>query len=176
MTMMRRIGALAMAAWLFGGGALAAKLGDPAPDFTAQGTGGEVKLSGLKGKWVVLYFYPKSFTPGCTRESCSLRDGHEALAGLKAVVLGVSIDDLDTQKKFKAEYKLPFELLADTDKAVSKAYDVLAPMGLFAVRRTFVIDPEGKIARIFESVSVGTHADDVKAELARLQAPKAPGN
>lgn len=165
-----------MAAWLFGGAASAAKLGDPAPDFTAQSTGGEVKLAGLKGKWVVLYFYPKSFTPGCTKESCSLRDGHGALTGLNAVVLGVSLDDLETQRRFKAEYKLPFELIADADKTVSKAYDVLAPMGLFAVRRTFVIDPEGKIARIFESVSVGTHADDVKAELAKLQAPKAPGN
>ena len=158
--------------WVLGTTALAAQVGQPAPDFKAQGTGGEVSLAGLKGKWVVLYFYPKSFTPGCTKESCSLRDGHQDLAGLNAVVLGVSIDDLETQRKFKAEHKLPFELLADTDKAVSKAYDVLAPMGLFAVRRTFIIDPKGTVAHVFESVSVTTHADDVKAELARLRAPK----
>lgn len=171
---MKRTGMMAMAALVFGGSALAAQVGQPAPDFKAQGTGGEVKLSDFKGKWVVLYFYPKSFTPGCTKESCSLRDGHEDLAGLKATVIGVSIDDLETQKKFKAEHKLPFELIADTDKAVSKAYDVLAPMGLFSVRRTFLIDPAGKLAHIFESVSTGTHAEDVKAELTKLQAPKAP--
>ncbi|MBM4155809.1 MAG: peroxiredoxin [Lentisphaerae bacterium] len=153
---------------------MAAKVGQPAPDFKAQGTGGEVTLAGLKGKWVVLYFYPKSFTPGCTKESCSLRDGHEGLTGLNAVVLGASIDDLETQKKFKAEYKLPFDLLADSDKSLARAFDVLAPLGLFAARRTFILDPAGAIAHVFDSVSVGTHADDVKAELTRLQAAAKP--
>lgn len=169
---MRRWAAMA-AVLLAGGAAAAAQVGQPAPDFKAQGTGGEVTLAGLKGKWVVLYFYPKSFTPGCTKESCSLRDGHEQLAGLNAVVLGASIDDLETQRKFKAEHKLPFELLADADKSLARAFDVLAPMGLFAVRRTFILDPAGKVAHVFESVNVGTHAEDVKAELTRLQAPAA---
>lgn len=165
---------LVTALMMFGGAALAAKVGQPAPDFKVQGTGGEVSLAALKGRWVVLYFYPKSFTPGCTKESCSLRDGHEALAGLNAVVLGASLDELETQRKFKAEHKLPFELLADTNKSLARAYDVLAPLGLFAVRRTFIIDPAGKIAHVFESVSVASHAEDVKAELARLQSPAAP--
>lgn len=166
--------AMVAAALVAGGTAMAAKVGQPAPDFKAQGTGGEVTLAGLKGKWVVLYFYPKSFTPGCTKESCSLRDGHEGLAGLNAVVLGASIDDLETQKKFKAEHKLPFDLLADSDKSLARAFDVLAPMGLFATRRTFILDPAGAIAHVFDSVSVGTHADDVKAELTRLQAAAKP--
>jgi len=166
--------AMVAAALVTGGAAMAAKVGQPAPDFKAQGTGGEVTLAGLKGKWVVLYFYPKSFTPGCTKESCSLRDGHEGLTGLNAVVLGASIDDLETQKKFKAEYKLPFDLLADSDKSLARAFDVLAPLGLFAARRTFILDPAGAIAHVFDSVSVGTHADDVKAELTRLQAAAKP--
>ena len=116
---MKRMVAM-VAGLMAGGAAMAAQVGQPAPDFKVQGTGGEVTLAGLKGKWVVLYFYPKSFTPGCTKESCSLRDGHDQLAGLNAVVLGASIDDLETQRKFKAEHKLPFELLADADKSLAK--------------------------------------------------------
>jgi peroxiredoxin Q/BCP len=151
------------------GTALAASVGDDAPAFEAETTGGTVKMSDYAGKWVVLYFYPKSFTPGCTKESCSLRDGMADLAALNAVVLGASVDDLETQTKFKAEYKLPFELIADKDKAVARAFNVLAPLGIFAVRRTFIVSPEGKIAHVFDQVSVGTHAEDVKAELQRLQ-------
>ena len=142
-----------------------------APDFSAASTGGgTVKLSDFKGKWVVLYFYPKAFTPGCTKETCSLRDGHAELAGLDAVVLGVSLDGLEKQKEFKAKYEAPFELIADSDKKVSEAYGVLAPMRLFAERRTFIISPEGKIAHIFEKVDVANHAAEVKAVPLKLRA------
>ena len=147
------------------------EVGAAAPDFSAASTGGgTVKLSDFKGKWVVLYFYPKAFTPGCTKETCSLRDGHAELAGLDAVVLGVSLDGLEKQKEFKAKYEAPFELIADSDKKVSEAYGVLAPMRLFAERRTFIISPEGKIAHIFEKVDVANHAAEVKAVLLKLRA------
>ncbi|MFN3265101.1 MAG: peroxiredoxin, partial [Aquificaceae bacterium] len=103
--------------------------------------GKTVNLSDYRGKWVVLYFFPKAFTPGCTAESCSLRDGFDGLRSLDAVVIGVSTDDLETQRKFKEKYALPFELIADSDKRVVKAYDVSGMFG-FAKRRTFIIDPK----------------------------------
>ncbi|MDZ4199089.1 MAG: peroxiredoxin [Kiritimatiellia bacterium] len=145
--------------------------GDAAPDFSAASTANAtVSLSGLKGKWVVLFFYPKSFTPGCTKQSCSLRDGYKDLLGKKAVVLGVSLDRLETQKKFKEEHKLPFDLLSDEDKAMATAYRVLGMGGLFARRVTFIIGPDGKIASILDRVNVDRHAQDVADELTRLQA------
>ena len=161
--------AATLAAALVGGAAQAVQVGDVAPAFDAAGTAGRVKLADLKGKWVVLYFYPRSFTPGCTKEACSLRDGHGDLTGLKAVVLGVSVDKVEKQKDFQAKYELPFELIADDDKAVSRAYGTLAPTGLFAARKTFIISPEGRIAAVISSVEVGAHAAQVKAELEKLQ-------
>ncbi len=148
--------------------------GDAAPSFVASSTGGPVKLEDLRGKWVVLMFYPKSFTPGCTKEVCSVRDAYEKLAARGVVVYGVSLDDLETQKKFKAAHQLPYELISDADKTMAKAYGVLAPMGLFAVRRTFVIAPDGRIAHVAESVSVATHGDDLLGVIEHLK-PKADG-
>ncbi|MCE9613583.1 MAG: peroxiredoxin [Lentisphaerae bacterium] len=141
-----------------------------APGFEAVSTGGgKATLADYRGKWLVLYFYPKSFTTGCTKEACSLRDGHQKLADMGAAILGVSRDDLATQQKFKAEYQLPFELLADTDKAMAKAYGVIGFGGLYQ-RRTFLIDPAGKLAHIFYGVTVNIHDEEVVDELRKLQA------
>lgn len=146
------------------------QVGDPAPDATVPSTDAKARrLSDLKGSWVVLYFYPKSFTPGCTAESCSLRDGHEALRKLGAVVLGVSVDALETQQNFKAKYSLPFELVSDSSKQMSKAFDTLGVGGLVAQRKTFIINPEGKIAYVFDKVDTGGHDKEVAAVLQKLQ-------
>lgn len=164
------VGLAAMAAARAG----AIGVGDAVPSMELASTGGPVDLAKLKGKWVVLFFYPKSFTPGCTKESCSVRDSYEKLVQWGAVVYGASLDDLQTQQKFKTAHNLPYELIADTEKKLAKAFDVLAPMGLFAARRTFIIGPEGKIAHVFDSVSVGTHGDDVASALEKLTAGAAP--
>lgn len=150
----------------------AVKTGEAAPDFTATSTKGEVKLSDYKGKWLVVYFYPKSFTGGCTKQSCSLRDGYEDIQKAGAEILGVSVDPVDTQKKFKEEHKLPFEIIADTDKKVTKAYDVLMVGGMMSSRYTFIINPEGKIAHVFDKVNTATHKDQVLETLKQLQAAK----
>ncbi len=163
---MRSIVAAAAAAAL---PAAAMKVGDPVSDTEFPSTGGPVNLATLKGRWVVLFFYPKAFTPGCTRESCSVRDAHAALAALDAIVFGVSVDDLETQKKFKAAHGLPYELIADPEKKLSAAFGVLAPMGLFAARRTFIIGPDGRVAHVFGSVSVSTHGEDIRAALEKLR-------
>jgi thioredoxin-dependent peroxiredoxin len=149
------------------------QIGDPVPDVSAPSTDGKtVKLSDLKGAWVVVYFFPKSFTPGCTAESCALRNGYEEIQKLGAVIFGVSMDDPNLQKKFKAEYHLPFELLSDSMKEVSKAFDSVGASGLVAARKTFIISPEGKIAYIFDKVNTGTHDQEVLAELKSLKAQK----
>ena len=151
--------------------AVALQVGDALPPASATSTAGDVvSLESLKDQWTVLYFYPKSFTPGCTKQACSMRDGYAGFAGLKAVVYGVSVDDLDTQKKFKAEYQLPFELLADEKKEIAKAFDVLGLGNFLAQRKTFIINPEGKLAARIDSIDVTKHDQQVKDELARLQA------
>ena len=155
----------------FGAGA-AVKQGEAAPDFSATSTKGEAKLADYKGKWLVVYFYPKSFTGGCTKESCSLRDGYGDIQKTGAEILGVSCDDLEKQKKFKEEYKLPFELIADTDKKVTKAYDVLMVGGMMSARYTFIINPDGKIAHVFDKVNTASHKDEVLEQLQKLQAAK----
>lgn len=149
------------------------QVGDPAPDVSAPSTSGEtLKLSSLTGSWVVVYFYPKAFTPGCTAESCALRDGYAAIEKLGAVILGVSLDSLETQKRFKAEHNMPFELLSDSQKDVAKAFDSLGLGGLVASRKTFIINPAGKIAYIFDKVSTATHNQEVLEVLKKLQGEK----
>ncbi|OGV68982.1 MAG: peroxiredoxin [Lentisphaerae bacterium RIFOXYA12_FULL_48_11] len=144
-------------------------VGAEAPDFSAKATGSRtIKLSELKGKWIVLYFYPKADTPGCTKESCSLRDGYDAIKAAGAVILGVSLDSVENQEKFKSKYTFQFDLLSDSDKKISKAYGVLAVGGLFSQRKTFIIRPDGKIAYIFEKVDVGRHNEEVLAVLENL--------
>lgn len=161
------LGVLASKAW-------GLQVGDPAPDISVPSTSGkDVKLSNLKGSWIVLYFYPKAFTPGCTAETCSLRDGYSEIQKLGATILGVSLDNLATQIDFKTKYHLPFDLLSDSKKEMAKAFGSLGLAGLMAQRKTFLIDPEGKIAFIFEKVNPRGHDKEVAETLKKLQ-PKAP--
>jgi peroxiredoxin Q/BCP len=144
------------------------KVGQKAPDFTLADDGGQkVKLSDFKGKKVVLYFYPKDDTPGCTKEACSFRDGFDAIKSRGAVVLGVSADSVDSHKKFKSKFELNFPLLADPDKKMIESYGVWKEKSMYGKkymgieRTTFVIDPQGKISHIFPKVKVAEHYDEV---------------
>jgi peroxiredoxin Q/BCP len=144
--------------------------GSPAPEFTLQSAdGNSVSLSSLRGKKVVLYFYPKDMTPGCTQESCDFRDRHAALEAAGAVVLGISPDSPKSHSKFATKYELPFTLLADEDNAVAMAYGVWKEKSLYGrkfmgiERTTFLIDENGRIARIWPKVKVAGHGDEVLA-------------
>jgi thioredoxin-dependent peroxiredoxin len=143
-------------------------VGDKAPAFSLEDQSGEtVKLSDFKGKKVVLYFYPKDDTPGCTREACAFRDEHSALLKAGAVVLGVSPDSEATHAKFAGKYKLPFPLLADPDHAVSERYGAWGEKSLYGrkfmgiQRSTFLIDGSGKVSRVWPKVKVDGHVDQV---------------
>lgn len=126
--------------------------GEPAPDFTLpDGEGNSVSLAALRGQTVVLYFYPKDDTPGCTAEACSFRDNYAAITQLDAEVLGISSDSQSSHKGFAEKYHLPFPLLSDAGGAVRKAYKVPATLGLLPGRVTYVIDRHGVIRRIFTS-------------------------
>jgi peroxiredoxin Q/BCP len=147
--------------------------GDQAPDFTLQSDAGtDVTLSSLRGHPVVLYFYPKDDTPGCTTQACGIRDAWSEFERAGAVVLGVSPDSERSHAKFRDKYDLPFTLLADTDHSVAEKYGVWREKSYlgktyFGVNRsTFVIDDDGKIKKVFEKVKPATHADDVLAALA----------
>ncbi|HVE57744.1 MAG TPA: thioredoxin-dependent thiol peroxidase [Pyrinomonadaceae bacterium] len=144
------------------------KEGDSAPDFGAKNQDGElVKLADFKGKRVVLYFYPKDDTPGCTKEACSLRDSFDVFEEKGIKVLGVSNDDEKSHQKFISKYSLPFDLLADTDKKLVNDYEVYGEKNMYGKkymginRTTFLIDEDGKIAKIFKKVKVDEHAGEV---------------
>ncbi len=146
--------------------------GDKAPDFSLKNDSDEVvKLSSYKGKKVVLYFYPKDDTPGCTAEACSFRDGISEIQKRGAVIFGVSTDSVESHKKFKEKYHLNFPLLSDADKKVVDAYAVWKEKNMYGKkymgieRTTFVIDENGKIKKIFPKVKVEGHYDEVLAEL-----------
>jgi peroxiredoxin Q/BCP len=150
--------------------AIMLKEGDAAPEFeTRDASGQTVKLSDLRGQKVVLYFYPKDDTPGCTKEACSFRDNHSTLEQSGIKVLGVSLDDEASHQAFASKYSLPFTLLSDTDHSVSEAYGVYGEqtwgdkkfMGV--ARKTFLIDEQGKIKKVFDKVNVEAHADEVLA-------------
>jgi len=138
------------------------KEGDEAPDFTLQSDEGKaVKLSDFKGvSSVILYFYPKDQTPGCTKEACNFRDNISKFKELNAEVLGVSVDDAESHKSFKEKENLNFTLLADPDKEVTKKYGVLNTFGV-ASRVTFVIDKEGKVKKIYEKVDVNENYKEI---------------
>jgi len=143
-------------------------VGDKAPDLSLPDQSGErVSLKDFKGKQVVLYFYPKDDTPGCTKEACGFRDSEAALKKAGAVVLGVSMDGQTSHQKFITKFKLPFTLLSDEDAAVSKAYGVYKLKNMYGrthwglERSTFVIDPAGKLKAIFRKVKVDGHTEEV---------------
>lgn len=144
------------------------KEGSKAPDFTASNQNGEkIKLSNLKGTRVVLYFYPKDDTPGCTKEACSFRDAEDVFAAKGIKVFGVSTDDERSHQKFISKFSLPFDLLADTDKKIVEKYGVWGEKSMYGkkymgtFRKTFLIDEAGKIVKIFDKVKVAEHAEEV---------------
>ena len=143
---------------------MALAVGSDAPTFTVKDTNGNtVSLSDFKGKTVVLYFYPKDDTPGCTKQACSFRDAIDQYKSKDIVILGVSADDEVSHQAFVQKYNLNFPLLADTDKSLIKAYDVDG--GGYAKRVTYLIDGNGKIIKVDSSVNTSTHASDVLAAL-----------
>ncbi len=144
------------------------KTGDKAPDFKGLNQDGEtINLSDFSGQKVILYFYPKADTPGCTAESCNLRDNYDDLLGKGFKIIGVSADDQAKQKKFAEKYTLPFPLIADTEKEVLKAYGAWGEKKMYGkayegiLRKTFVIDEEGKIERIFDKVKTKDHTAQI---------------
>jgi thioredoxin-dependent peroxiredoxin len=150
--------------------------GSDAPDFTLPSQeGSPVSLQDYRGKWVVLYFYPKDQTPGCSREAHNFEVDQPKYAAHNAVVLGVSVDSVDSHKKFCAKEGLNFKLLADTEHKVTDSYGSLTNLGLvkFAARHTFLIDPTGKIAKAYTSVDPQKHSGEVLAELDQLQKSEA---
>jgi peroxiredoxin Q/BCP len=149
--------------------------GKPAPEFTLEDDAGEtVSLSDFRGKPVVLYFYPKDDTPGCTAQACGIRDAYGEFEQAGAVVLGVSPDRVSKHVKFKEKYDLPFTLLADPEHEVAERYGVWGEkkyMGrsyMGVSRTTFVIAPDGTVAEVMENVKPDSHADDVLASLAAI--------
>ncbi len=146
--------------------------GVPAPQFTLSDQNGKVHaLADNKGKWVLMYFYPKDNTPGCTKQACAIRDEFPEFAKLNCVVFGISTDGEKSHKKFEEKFALPFTLLADIEKEVAKAYGVWAPkkfMGrefLGTLRTSFLIDPDGNIAKVYEKVKPELHAEEVLRDL-----------
>ena len=144
------------------------KEGGQAPDFKVRDTDGhEVSLSDFRGRKVVLYFYPKDDTPGCTKQACSIRDSFSEFEERGIKVLGVSLDDQASHRKFADKYELPFTLLSDTDHAVADAYGVYGEkefMGkkyMGVDRKTFLIDEQGRLKKVFDKVNVEEHADEV---------------
>ena len=152
-------------------GAEMPKVGDKAPEFSvAASDGTTARLQDYVGKGnIVLYFYPKDDTKGCTAEACGIRDTMDEFKGLDAIVLGVSFDSVESHKAFIAKYHLPFVLLADTDKKVAKAYGVADDSSKVASRVTFVIDKNGKIAFVDPKVNPATHAAEIRTVLANLK-------
>jgi peroxiredoxin Q/BCP len=149
------------------------QMGGPAPDFELQDQGGQLhSIEDYRGKWVVLYFYPKDDTPGCTTEACEFRDNIFAFKNLNCQIIGVSLDDVDSHQQFAEKYSLPFPLLADTEGTTADAYGVKSKyMGMsVAKRQTFLIDPDGNIAKHYEKVDPATHSQQVLADLEALGA------
>jgi len=143
-------------------------VGTPAPGFSVPDTHGTlVSLSQFSGKTIILYFYPKDDTPGCTKEACSFRDAYADYQGKDLVVLGVSMDDQGSHSRFSEKFNLPFPLLADVNGVITRAYDVAGDRNgvTYARRVTYVIDPQGIISRVYDSINAETHAADILQDL-----------
>jgi peroxiredoxin Q/BCP len=148
------------------------KIGDDAPTFTLPDSqGNQVNLNDYKGKWLVLYFYPKDDTPGCTTEACHFRDDFKVLENLGAKVVGVSIDDSFSHKKFAEKYNLPFPLLSDSSGEVASRYGALNNFLVIklAKRYTYLINPQGKIAKIYLSIDTSKHSQEIIEDLKTLK-------
>ena len=153
--------------------------GQNAPEIDAVDQNGDpVKLSDYRGKKVVLYFYPKDNTPGCTKEACAFRDNMERIVGQGAMVLGVSPDNPASHDKFKDQHDLNFSLISDPDKAICEKYDIIGEKKMFGksykgvIRTTYIIDPEGMIAHKWSNVKVNGHVEQVIKKLKELQESK----
>ena len=159
--------------FLFTSSSLAAlKVGDRAPNFNLRDQNNLTHdLNDYKGNWVVLYFYPKDGTPGCTTQACDFRDAVKRIIASKSVVFGVSVDSVESHKLFSEKNKLPFSLLSDGTGEVAKLYDSLRNFLVYktAKRNTFIIDPKGLVAKIYLSVDPKTHSEMVLNDLANLQ-------
>lgn len=165
---------LVLALVLWGIAAYAAevpKAGQIAPAFSLPDQNGKTHtLAGYAGQWVVLYFYPKDDTPGCTREACSFRDDLRQLEKLGAQVIGISVDDTDSHAKFAQKYHLPFPLLADDNGKVADSYGALTNLGLLKIakRYTFLVGPDGKLAKVYLSVDTSRHSQEIIDDLKQL--------
>lgn len=173
--MFRQAGVLFSCTLLFlGSGAVAraeVATGDAAPDFRLQDQNGTWhSLDRYRGQWIVLYFYPKDDTPGCTTEACAFRDNIFAFEDVGAVILGVSLDDVESHQAFAEKYSLPFSLLSDADGQAATKYGVLRTSGTFrfAQRQSFIIDPNGNVARHYAKVDPANHSKEVLADLKEL--------
>ncbi len=146
------------------------KVGDKAPNFALQDQNDMThNLSDYEGQWIVLYFYPKDDTPGCTTQACDFRDAVKRIIASKAILFGLSLDSVRSHKLFAEKYNLQFSLLADETGEVSELYDSLSSFFKVAKRNTFIVDPEGNIAKIYLSVNPKTHSEMVLNDLNSLQ-------
>ena len=171
------LGALLALIGLTGTAAAEVAVGDEAPGFRLQDQRGDWhELTDYRGRWVALYFYPKDDTPGCTTEACAFRDNIFAFEDLGAIVMGVSLDDVESHEAFAEKYSLPFPLLADVDAETAKDYGVLGNfMGMkLAKRQSFLIDPEGRVAKHYRKVNPSTHTEEVLADLRSLASDNGP--
>ena len=171
-------GAAVLLAWKLAWPGPAPGVGNYAPDFTlGSQDGSQVSLKDYRGKWVVLYFYPKDFTSGCTIEAHNFQRDQAQYAKHNAIVLGVSVDSPESHKQFCAKEGLNFKLLADTSHQVSKQYGSLMNFGItqIAARHTFLINPEGKIERAYMNISPNTHSQELLSALDQLQAAPTAG-
>jgi peroxiredoxin Q/BCP len=178
-----RIGTALIASMIVAAGAVAQDspgVGDMAPAFRLQDQHGKWhSLDDYRGKWVVMYFYPKDNTPGCTTQACDLRDNIFAFRDLGAVILGISVDDVASHKSFAEEHGLPFVILADADKQVTTRYGVLTKfLGMMELARrdTFIIDPQGRIAKHYMKVDPSNHSAMVLEDLKKLAAAQPAGD
>lgn len=149
------------------------EVGAPAPDFSLpDAQGRERRLKDFRGEWLLLYFYPKDDTPGCTKEACAFRDGYAELRARGVQVVGVSLDDGASHRAFAQKHRLPFPLLSDTGGTVARRYGSLWSLGpiRFARRHSFLIDPEGKVVRVYRDVDVDRHFREVLGDVAALTA------
>jgi len=154
----------------------ALNIGDTAPDIELPAwPEGPLRLADFRGRWLVLFFYPKDNTPGCTREACEFRDASSDFTALDAAILGISRDSTASHRKFTEKHALPFPLLSDPDETACTAFDVIRMKNMYGrqvrgvERSTFIIDPDGHIAHAWRKVKVAGHVDDVLATLKRLQ-------